>query len=45
MNISNRQRRLAAQKELKKPIADFEEIDLSRANFIPNGMTSISMFA
>ena len=39
MEISKRQRRLAAQKEFKKPVTKFEQIDLSSANFIPKGMT------
>lgn len=34
-----RQRRIAAQKEFKKPVTKFSEIDLSTASFIPNGMT------
>lgn len=34
-----RQRRIAAQKEFKKPITNFERIDLSTASFIPKGMT------
>ena len=39
MQITKRQRRLAAQKELKKPVTAFEQIDLSAASFIPKGMT------
>lgn len=39
MKISKRQRRLAAEKEFKKPITNFERIDLSEASFIPKGMT------
>ena len=35
----DRQRRIAAQKEFKKPITRFEKIDLSNASFIPKGMT------
>lgn len=35
----DRQRRIAAQKEFKKPITNFEKIDLSNASFIPKGMT------
>ncbi len=35
----DRQRRIAAQKEFKKPITNFEKIDLSSASFIPKGMT------
>lgn len=35
----DRQRRIAAQKEFKKPITKFEKIDLSTASFIPKGMT------
>ena len=38
MNLE-RQRRLAAQKEFKKPVTKFEQIDLTKASFIPNGMT------
>ena len=34
-----RQRRLAAQKEFKKPVTEFEEIDLSERIFVPKGMT------
>ena len=37
--ISKRQRRLAAQKEMKKPVTSFEQIDLSMVKFIPKGMT------
>lgn len=37
--ITKRQRRLAAQKEFKKPVTAFELIDLSVANHIPPGMT------
>lgn len=39
MQITKRQRRLAAKAEFKKPITAFEQIDLSKANFIPKGMT------
>ena len=35
----DRQRRLAAQKEFKKPITPFKQIDLSKAENVPNGMT------
>ncbi len=35
----DRQRRIAAKKEFKKPITKFEKIDLSTASFIPKGMT------
>lgn len=34
-----RQRRLQAKKEFKKPVTNFEQIDLSTASFIPKGMT------
>lgn len=37
--MKDRQRILAAKKEFKKPVTKFEQIDLSKANFIPNGMT------
>ncbi len=37
--ITKRQRRLAAQKEFKKPVTDFKQVDLSTAKFIPKGMT------
>lgn len=36
---SERQRMLAARKEFKKPVTKFEQIDLSKAPFIPKGMT------
>jgi hypothetical protein len=39
MKISKRQRRLAAEKELKKPVTAFDQCDLSAASFIPAGMT------
>lgn len=39
MKITNRQRRIAAEKELKKEITHFSEIDLSTVSFIPKGMT------
>jgi len=35
----DRQRRLLAKKEMKKPVSKFEEIDLKKASFVPNGMT------
>lgn len=35
----DRERRLAAAKEFKKPITKFKEIDLTVASFIPKGMT------
>jgi hypothetical protein len=38
--ISKRQRRLAAQREFKRPVSKFERIDLSTAEFVPKGMTS-----
>ena len=34
-----RQRRLLAKKEMKKPVTKFEQIDLSTASFVPKGMT------
>ena len=37
--ITKRQRRIAAQNELNKPVTRFERIDLSKASFIPHGMT------
>lgn len=37
--ISKRQRRLAAQKEFKKPLTAFQRIDLSSVLSIPPGMT------
>lgn len=37
--ITKRQRRLAVKAEFKKPITDFEKIDLSSVKFIPFGMT------
>ena len=36
---AERQRMLAARKEFKKPVTKFEQIDLSKAPFIPKGMT------
>jgi len=36
---AERQRRIAAQKEFKKPVTKFEQVDLSTAKFIPKGMT------
>lgn len=39
MQITKRQRRLAAQAEFKKPVTEFEQIDLTTVNFIPKGMT------
>lgn len=36
---AERQRRIAAQKEFKKPVTKFERVDLSTAKFIPKGMT------
>ncbi len=38
MNLE-RQRKLAARKEFKKPITKFEQIDLSKISTIPKGMT------
>lgn len=35
----DRQRRLAAKKEFKKPVTKFEEINLQTANYVPKGMT------
>ncbi len=37
--ISKRQRRIAAKKEMAKPVTEFQQIDLSTASFIPRGMT------
>lgn len=37
--ITKRQKRLAVQKELKKPVTSFEQLDLSLASHIPKGMT------
>lgn len=38
--MSNRQqRRKAARQEFKKPVTNFEPIDLSSASFVPKGMT------
>ena len=37
--LTKRQRRLAAQREFKKPVTAFEKIDLSQCSFIPTGMT------
>lgn len=39
MNISKRQKRLAAEKMLKQPETKFEQCDLSLASFVPKGMT------
>lgn len=39
MKITKRQRRLAAQKELKRAVSSFEPIDLTKASFVPTGMT------
>jgi hypothetical protein len=39
MQISKRQRRLAAQKLFKQPVSDLEQCDLSKVSFIPKGMT------
>jgi len=39
MVVTKRQRRLAAQKEFRKPVSAFEQIDLSKVSFIPDGMT------
>jgi D-lyxose ketol-isomerase len=36
---TERQRMLAARKEFKKPVTKFEQIDLTKAPFIPKGMT------
>ena len=36
---AERQRMLAARKELKKPVTKFEQIDLTKSSFIPKGMT------
>lgn len=37
--ISKRQRRLAAKKEMAKPVTNFEQVDLYTAPFVPKGMT------
>jgi hypothetical protein len=34
-----RQRRLAARKEFKKPVTKFMPVDLSTSSFVPAGMT------
>jgi hypothetical protein len=39
MHISKRQRRLEAQKLMKKPETQFEQIDLGVVSFVPKGMT------
>lgn len=39
MKISNRQRRLAAQKELSLPVTAFTQVDLTIVSFVPKGMT------
>ena len=39
MMPSKRQRRIAAQKEFKKPVTAFEQCDLSLVSKIPPGMT------
>lgn len=39
MSISKRQRRLAAQRQFKLPVTAFTQIDLSKADFVPKGMT------
>lgn len=39
MQVSKRQRRLAAQKLYKQVEGDFEQCDLSRVSFLPKGMT------
>lgn len=36
---TTRQRKIAARKMLKKPVTKFESVDLSKSDFIPNGMT------
>lgn len=38
MNIQ-KQRSIAAKKELKKPVTNFEQVDLHTCPFIPKGMT------
>lgn len=35
----DRQRRLLAKKEMKKPVSKFEQIDLATASFVPKRMT------
>lgn len=37
--ISDRKRRLAAQREFKKPVTKFEQVDLAVHHFLPKGMT------
>lgn len=37
--FTERQRRKAAQKELKKPITKFTEVDIYSVSFVPKGMT------
>lgn len=39
MAISKRQRRLAAQREFKRPETKFEKLDLATASKVPTGMT------
>lgn len=36
---TERERKLAAKKEFKKPVTKFEKVDLMSARFVPNGMT------
>lgn len=37
--ISKRQRRIAAAKEMAKPVTAFEMLDLTKASMVPDGMT------
>lgn len=37
--MKDRQRRLQAKKEFKKPVTKFQSINLATASFVPNGMT------
>jgi len=37
--ITDRERRILAQKEMKKPVTKFKELDLDNAKNIPKGMT------
>lgn len=37
--ITDRERRIAARKEMKKPVTKFEQLDLELSSFIPKGMT------
>lgn len=39
MKVSKRQKRIAAAKEMAKPVTAFERLDLSKASMVPDGMT------